>query len=136
MGAMSRTALISLAIAASLCGAPALAAGPPPKDAGPTGHYLEFSTLTATIFRADRRRGVMVVDASLDIPNADLRARAASLTPRLRAAYAQSLNVYAAGLPAGRPVDPDYLSRELQRQTDAAIGKPGAKFLLGSILVN
>lgn len=115
---------------------PALASEAPAKGAGPTGHYLEFSTLTATVFRPDRRRGVMVVDASLDIPDAALRARAASLTPRLRAAYAQALNVYAAGLPPGRPADPEYLSREMQRRTDAAIGRPGAKFLLGSILIN
>ncbi len=107
-----------------------------PKAAAPTGHYIEFSTLTATVLRPDRRRGVMAVDATLDIPDAALRARAVSLTPRLRAAYSQALNVYAAGLPPGRPADPDYLSREMQRQTDFAIGRPGAKFLLGSILVN
>jgi hypothetical protein len=133
---MTRIALIVLSAAALLVCGPALASEEPAKDAAPNSHYIEFSTLTATVLRPDRRRGVMAVDATLDIPDAKLRARAASLTPRLRAAYSQALNVYAAGLPPGRPADPDYLVREMQRQTDFAIGRPGAKFLLGSILVN
>jgi hypothetical protein len=133
---MTRLAPIALSAAVLLACGPALASEAPAKGAAPTGHYIEFSTLTATVLRPDRRRGVMAVDATLDIPDAALRARAVSLTPRLRAAYSQALNVYAAGLPPGRPADPDYLSREMQRQTDAAIGRPGAKFLLGSILVN
>lgn len=132
---MNRAVLIVLS-AALLASGPALASEAPAKEGAPTGHYVEFSTLTATVLRPDRRRGVMAVDASLDIPDAALRARAVSLTPRLRAAYSQALNVYAAGLPPGRPADPEYLIREMQRQTDAAIGRPGAKFLLGSILVN
>ena len=133
---MTRLALIALSAALVLTAAPALASEAPAKGAAPTSHYLAFPTLTATVFRTDRRRGVMAVDATLDIPDNALRARAASLQPRLRAAYAQALNVYAASLPAGRPADPEYLSREMQRQTDQAIGKPGAKFLLGSILIN
>jgi hypothetical protein len=132
---MTRLAPIGLAAVLLLCG-PALAAEAPAGGGAPTGHYIEFPTLTATIFRVDRRRGVMALNASLDVPDAALRARAVSLTPRLRAAYAQFLNIYAASLPPGRPVDAEYLSREMQRQTDAAIGRPGAKFLLGSILVN
>jgi len=132
---MTRAALIVFS-AALFASAPALASEKPEKEAAPTSHYVEFSAMTATVLRPDRRRGVMAVDASLDIPDAALRARAISLTPRLRAAYSQALNVYAAGLPPGRPADPEYLIRELQRQTDAAIGRPGAKFLLGSILVN
>jgi flagellar basal body-associated protein FliL len=108
----------------------------PAKDTASTSHYVEFPTMTATIVRPDRRRGVLAVDATLDVPDNALRARVASLAPRLRAAYAQTLTVYAASLPPGRPADPDYLGRELQRQTDLAVGKSGAKFLLGSILVN
>jgi hypothetical protein len=133
---MLRRALLLLSAALVLISGPALAADAPAKGGAPTSRYVEFSTMTATVMRPDRRRGVMAVDASLDIPDAALRARAVSLTPRLRAAYSQALNIYAAGLPPGRPADPDYLVRELQRQTDAAIGRPGAKFLLGSILVN
>ncbi len=133
---MTRLALIALSAIALLASGPAQASEEPAKGAMPTTHYVEFKTLTASVLRPDRRRGVLAVDASLDIPDAALRARAVSLTPRLRAAYSQALNVYGAGLPPGRPIDPEYLVREMQRQTDAAIGRPGAKFLIGSILVN
>lgn len=135
MTAMTRALSLSLALVLLSSGL-ATAAEEQPKGVASTTHYVAFSGLTTTVFRSDRRRGVMAVDAVLDVPDNALRARVAALTPRLRAAYAQALTVYAAGLPPGRPADPDYLARELQRQTDAAVGRPGAKFLLGSILVN
>jgi hypothetical protein len=131
------TRLISLSLAlVLLSSSAALASEAPAKGAASTSHYVAFPTLTATVFRTDRRRGVLAVDASLDVPDNALRNRVVALTPRLRAAYAQVLTVYAAGLPPGRPADPDYLTREMQRQTDMAVGRSGAKFLLGSILVN
>ena len=128
---------LCLALAAVLfCSDLAFAAEAPVKGVASTTHYVAFQGLTATVFRSDRRRGVMAVDATLDVPDNALRTRVSALTPRLRAAYAQTLTVYAASLPPGRPVDADYLARELQRQTDLAVGRPGATFLLGSILVN
>jgi hypothetical protein len=132
---MIRLACASLAVLL-LTTDPAAAAEGAAKGVASTTHYIAFPGLTATVFRSDRRRGVMAVDATLDVPDNALRTRVSALTPRLRAAYAQTLTTYAAGLPPGRAADPDYLARELQRQTDTAVGKPGAKFLLGSILVN
>jgi len=127
-----------LALVLMLIAAPCLVSAneKPKAPSGGAGRYLVFNGVTATIFRTSQRRGVLALDASLDVPDEALRARAASLNPRLRAAYAQSLTIYAAGIPAGRPLDPDYLSREMQRQTDMVLGKPGAKFLIGSILIN
>lgn len=135
MTAMIRLLSLSFALVLLSSGA-VLAAEEQPKGVASTTHYVAFPSLTTTVFRSDRRRGVMAVDAVLDVPDNALRARVSLLMPRLRAAYAQALAVYAASLPPGRPADPDYLVRELQRQTDAAVGRPGAKFLLGSILVN
>ena len=86
--------------------------------------------------RFGQRRGVLTVQLGIDVPNATLRARAAASVPRLRAAYAQVVQTYAAGLPAGALPDADWLSRELQRQTDRVLGAPGARLLLGSIIVN
>jgi hypothetical protein len=56
--------------------------------------------------------------------------------PRLRAAYVQSVQVYAGGLPAGAPPNPDFLAGNLQRATDEILGRKGARVLMGAVLVN
>jgi hypothetical protein len=99
-------------------------------------NYLQFPTLTATMLRATGRRGVLTVEAGLDISNAGLRTKALLAMPRLRAAYVQRLQIYAGGLAPDAPPDPDYLSRMLQMDTDRVLGQPGARFLLGAILIN
>jgi hypothetical protein len=98
--------------------------------------FIQIPTLTATILRGTGRRGVVTVESGVDIPDAQLRARAEQSLPRLRSAFIGFLQQYVAGLSPGAPVNADYLSRELQRQTDAVLGKRGAKLLLGSILMN
>lgn len=98
--------------------------------------YIPFPTLTATIFHADGERGVLTVEAGVDVADPALRQRANVSVPRLRAAYVEVLQVYAGGLPPGAPPDADYIARRLQAQTDKVLGKPGAKLLLGSILIN
>ena len=55
---------------------------------------------------------------------------------RLRAAFTQVLQIYASGLPAATAPDADYLAGKFQRETDRILGKPGAKLLVGTILVN
>ena len=98
--------------------------------------YIQLDTLSATIVRSSGRRGVMTVECGLDVADAGLHARAAQSTPLLRAAFSEILRTYAAGLPTGAPPNADYLSMALQRQTDAVLGRPGARLLLGTILVN
>jgi hypothetical protein len=98
--------------------------------------YVQFDTLTATIIKNDGRRGVLTVEAGVDVPNAGLRAKVNLELPRLRAAYVQVLQSYIWGLNPGSPPDPDYLSMMLQRQTDQVLGQPGAHLLLGAMLVN
>jgi hypothetical protein len=98
--------------------------------------FIQLNTLTANVTRIDGRHGVMTVEVGVDVADSALHARAAQSTPRLQAAYAETLRVYAAGLPPGAPPDPDYLSTALQRQTDSTIGRPGAKLILGTIIVN
>jgi hypothetical protein len=98
--------------------------------------FIQIQTMTATTIRPDGRRGVMTVEAGLDIPDGGLRARAEASIPRLRAAYAQVVQSYAAGLPPYGVPNADYIARELQRQTDLVLGRPGARLLLGTILVN
>jgi hypothetical protein len=101
-----------------------------------TGSYKSFDALTATVWRTDGRRGVLSVQGGLDIRDATLRARAAAVAPVLRDAYVWALNVYAQSLGPGTPPDADQIGMRLQRATDGVLKRPGAKVLLGTVLVN
>ena len=98
--------------------------------------YLPFATLTGATNKAGGRRGVLTVECGLDVQDAALRQRADASLPRLRAAYLQIVLAYAAGMPAGAAPNVDFIGASLQRQTDAILGRPGAKLLLGTVLVN
>lgn len=124
-----------LALAAVVAPAAARAAGGEKKKSG-GGSYVPVQSLMGATIRPGGRRGVLSVDLGLDVPDAALRTRAEQSTPRLRAAYLQIVQSYAAGLAQGAVPNPDYIAQTLQRQTDAILGKPGAKVLLGSIIVN
>lgn len=129
-------AVVALTTGAVSTGARAEDGEPGDRKKGGGASFVQIPTLTATIIRSSGRRGVLTVEAELDIPDEKLRTRAAASIPRLRAAYAQALQIYAAGLPAGMPADPDQIGATLQRQTDQVLGRAGARLLLGSILSN
>jgi hypothetical protein len=135
-GDMRRRLLIALA---ALLAAPSLAAASEGKDGKKkTGgdSYVPLDTLTAYMPKPNGRRGVMTVDVGLDIPDGRLRDRAELLLPRLRASFVQSVQIYAGGLPYGTAPDPQFLGRTLQRSTDQILGRPGARVLLGAVIVN
>jgi redox-sensitive bicupin YhaK (pirin superfamily) len=98
--------------------------------------YVSIDTLTATVTAGNGRRQTMTVQSGVDITDPVLRATATASTPRLRDAYTLILQVYAGGLQSGTPPDPDYLARRLQGATDQVLGKPGARFLIGGIMIN
>jgi hypothetical protein len=100
------------------------------------GAYVAIDTLTATVMAGDGRHQVMTVQAGVDAPDPALHAYAEKVTPRLRDAYTQVLQLYAGGLTPGAPPDADYVARRLQEATDRVLGKPGAKFLIGGIMIN
>lgn len=106
------------------------------KKKGGGASYIQIQPLTATVTKRNGRRGVLTVETGIDVPDKALRNRADASVPRLRAAFAQVLMSYAAGLAPDTPPNADYLAREFQRQTDNVLGKPGAKLLLGTILIN
>jgi hypothetical protein len=122
----------------TLAGAPALAhageGGEKKKTGGAT--YIAVETLTGATNKPAGRRGVMTVECGLDVPDEALRTRAELMLPRLRAAYLQTVMTYAAGLPPATAPSADYLALSLQRTTDQLLGRPGAKLLLGAVLVN
>ncbi|ATC23244.1 hypothetical protein EIB18_01175 [Caulobacter vibrioides] len=138
---MRRDRLLSLALLAVLSTAPLLAptpalAGKGKDDKKEQVTYFALAPINAVILRRDGRRGVMTVETGLEIKDAKLMERAQASTPRLRAAFAQTLMVYAAGLRGGAPPDIDHMGRELQKTADQVLGKPGSKVLLTSAMVN
>ncbi len=139
MGMLLRRSICIDLIAGLLIGAAmpglALAEGAQKKKGGGLS-YIQFDTLTATIIRPDGRRGVMTVDIGIDAPDAGVHSKVLLWQPRLRATFVQWIVSYAAGLGAGFPPNADYISTCLQREVDRALGRPGAKVLLGAILVN
>jgi flagellar basal body-associated protein FliL len=129
--------ILALSVAA-LPGPGAQASSSPPqeKKKGGGASYIQFPTLTASVLRPNGRRGVLTVEAGLDVADGALRTRAELTQPRLRDAYIRILTTYAAAAPVGGPPDPDAISAALQRSTDQVLGKPGAKLLLGTVMVN
>ncbi len=139
---MRRTRLISIVLVAALVGGPLVMPsvafaghGEEKKDKAPPT-YFALDPINAVVLRRDGRRGVMTVETGIKADDPKLMERAQASTPRLRAAFAQVLMVYAAGLRGGAPPDMDYVARELQKACDQVIGKPGAKVLLGSTLLS
>ena len=132
---MKRRLLLALAVLSALLPAAAAVAGEDKKKTGGES-YIQINTLTAYTMRPGARRGVMTVDCGLDVPDPALRARVELVLPRLRAAYVQQVQIYAGGLPSGAPPSPSFIARNLQRATDGVLGKPGARVLMGAVLVN
>jgi hypothetical protein len=124
---------VLFAAALLLAAAPARANEGASRDDAP---YLAMETMTATILHADGRRGVLTVDCGIDAPDSGVRARVRQSVPRLRAAYAASLQLYAASLRPQTAPDLDRLGAQLQADTDRVIGRPGARFLFGTVLVH
>ena len=132
---MNRRRIFALTALVFTLPAAAWASGGEKKQAGGES-YLPVRTILGMTVRRANAHGVLSVDCGLDVPDAVLRRRADLLLPRLRDAYVQTVQAYAAGLPAGALPNADYLASALQRQTNAILGKPGARLLLGGIVVN
>ena len=128
---VARFALIALSLC--LLAMPAHA-GEQKKGGGLT--FIQLPPMAAIAFRPDGRRGVLTIETGLDVKDNALRARVQAMTPRLRDAYVSSVQSYARTLGPGVPPNADRISAQLQRDTDRVLGKPGAKLLLGTILVN
>ena len=133
---MRRSAAALLALAALAAAAPAHASGGGERKKGGGLSFTQFKPLMATVVRPDGRRGVLSVEAGIDTPDARLKARADVLEPRLRDAYVQVLNAYAAAIPPGAPPDIDLLAQRLQLATDRVVGAPGSRLLIGTVIVN
>ena len=127
-------ALLAIAAAVTPAVATASDSGEKKKKTGGLS-YIPLDSVSATVIRTNGRRGVLSVETGLDIPSPTLHDKALKVTPRLKAAFVQTVQIYGAGMTPGLPPNVDYLARELQRQTDLTLGEPGARLLLGSVLV-
>jgi hypothetical protein len=135
---MLRRALI-LAPAALLLAPAAAVAGHgegEEKKKGGGLQFIQIQTVAVNFVRRDGRMGVMTVESGIDVPDEKLRVLASQSQPRLRAAYNAFLSTYSPSLRGAVAPNADYIARELQRQTDIVLGRPGAKLLLGTILMN
>jgi flagellar basal body-associated protein FliL len=130
-----RRILISSLLACAVA-SPALGSSGPEKKTTGGLSYVVLPTLTASMIRGDGRRRVLTVQAGLDVPDAKLRDRAIASQPRLRDAYVRVLASYANAVPPLGPPNPETVAAGLQRATDQVLGRPGARLLLGTIMVN
>jgi len=130
-------ALLSLVLVCAVSVAPVSAsANEGKKEKAAAVTYFALQPLTAVAVRRDGRRGVLTLEAGIEAKDPKLMERAQQSMPRLRAAFAQVLMTYTAGMRRGDPPDVDYLGREMQKAADQVLGKPGSKVLLGSALLN
>lgn len=135
---MNRRALFALvpaALAATASRASASSSEGEGGGAAPANSYIRFPVVTATVIRPDGRRGVMTVEAGIDVKDEALRLKATQDTPRMRAAYNEVVQAAANGLPPGAPPDIERLHMDLQRATARTLGRGGAVFLIGSVTV-
>ncbi|WP_338577167.1 Tat pathway signal protein [Brevundimonas olei] len=129
---MDRRQLIALALSGPALASAAHAS--PEKSGGGKGGYLSMPTATATVLRRDGRRGVLTVETGLDIADGALMERARLSQPRLSAAYNEIARIAAERLLPDAPPNVEWLAVALQHATDAILGRPGAKLLLGTVM--
>lgn len=134
---MDRRALFGFAAVAlsSTAGATAARASSP-GGAAPVSadSYFRLPIVTASLLYPNGRRGVLSIETGLDVPDAALRARAQQSAPRLRAAFNTAAQRFAGGLRPGMAPNIDQLASELQAAANAALGRPGARVLLGTVM--
>ena len=99
--------------------------------------FVPLAPLTATLQADYRLRGILQIEAGLEIPDSRLRARAEEMMPRLRNAYVTQLSIYAgANYRYGEMPDAERISMMLQRATNEVLGQEGARVLLGMVVIH
>jgi hypothetical protein len=136
--ARRRTALLVLSALGVSVGlaAPALAAEDKGKKKGGGLSYIQLEPLTAALALVQGRRKILSVECGLDVPDGGLHNRAQQSLLLLRDVYLRWLTVYAASLPPLAAPNPDAIEAEMQRETDSVLGRPGARFVLGTVMIN
>ena len=99
--------------------------------------YVPLAALTATVQANHRARGLLQIEAGLEVPDAQLRRRVERYMPRLRNAWVTALSVYAGvNYRYGDIPDADRIAEVLQEATDMTLGQEGAQILIGMIIIH
>jgi flagellar basal body-associated protein FliL len=98
--------------------------------------YILIEPMYATIIDSDRPSGMLMVAIGLDVPDAGLRAEAQHALPVLRDDYVRSLMSYAAtAVRMWQQPDVNLISERMQRVTDRALKRKGARVLLAQVAI-
>ena len=98
--------------------------------------YIMLEPMYATVMDSGKPSGLLMVAIGLDIPDAWLRGQVERALPILRDDYVRSLMSYAvAVVRPDRQPDVDDIAKRLQRVTDRALAKPGARVLLAQVAI-
>jgi hypothetical protein len=98
--------------------------------------YIMLEPMYATVMDAGKPSGLLMVAIGLDIPDAWLRGQADHAMPLLRDDYVRSLMNYAAtSVRPWRQPDVTEIAARLQRVTNRALHRTGAKVLLAQVAI-
>ena len=131
-----RSTLPAFVMLAGLLAAPAFAdddAAPKHKETQ-SDSYILIAPMYTTVVDQGRPDGMLLVAIGLDVPDPVLRGQATLGLPVLRDAYVRSLMSYAAAVvrPDHQP-DVGLIADRLQRVTDRALHRKGARVLLAQV---
>tara|TARA_R110000868_G_scaffold6550_8_gene37109 strand:+ start:20866 stop:21345 length:480 start_codon:yes stop_codon:yes gene_type:complete len=99
--------------------------------------YLPLPTLITSVQSNRRARGMLQIEAGLEIEDSRLRRRVEASMPRLRNAYVTAMSIYTGvNYRFGDVPDSDRIAQLLQDATDRTLGEEGAHLLLGMVLIN
>ena len=99
--------------------------------------YMPLPPLTATVQANHRARGLLQIEAGLEIPDNRLRHRVEQNMPRLRNAWVSALGIYTGvNYRFGDIPDADRIAAILQEATDITLGQDGAQVLVGMIIIH
>jgi flagellar basal body-associated protein FliL len=143
---MRANRILGIALAVTLCTAPALAAntGPDSDEQAPASRqerltsadsWLPMPTLSAFILSRTSADSTIIVDLGIDVPDATLRRHANANGPRLRDALRTALSTYSNTYYRMQTApDPATITRLLQQAVDQTLGRPGARVLLVNVM--
>ena len=149
LGMMFLRALFAAILLAALQLAPASAAGGGSDSASggdsdsrrrtltQSENYVPLPPLTASVQANYQLRGILHIEAGLDIPDARQRRAAERAMPRLRDAYVSAISIYAGvQYRHGDVPDINRIAEILQSATDDALGHSDAQVLLGMVIIH